>query len=91
MLIILVTTIVVGSVSAQNEKNNSNYTEKWNDNVFVSVGASATMGLRDANYGNGFWRAENPAFNVALGKYINPLWSYRVQANGSWRKCILGL
>ena len=85
MFTILTAALVVGSVSAQNEKNNPNYTEKWNDNVFVSVGAGATMGLRDANYGNGIWRAVNPAFKVALGKYVNPLWSYRLQANGSWR------
>ncbi|MFA6873440.1 MAG: OmpA family protein [Bacteroidaceae bacterium] len=85
MFTVLAAALVVGSASAQNEKNNPNYTEKWNDNIFVSVGAGASVGLRDANYGNGFWRAVNPTFNVALGKYINPLWSYRLQGNGSWR------
>lgn len=82
---LLTAALTIVSISAQSEKSSPNYTEKWNDNIFISAGGGASIGLRNGNYGNGFWRAVNPTINIALGKYINPLWSYRLQTNGSWR------
>ena len=74
--------LVAASASAQKEKNNPYYTEKWSDNIFVEIGGGAQVGLKSENYGNGFWRAVNPYVNVAVGKYINPLWSVRAVGAG---------
>lgn len=76
--------LVAVSASAQKEKNNPYYSEKWSDNIFVSVGGGAQFGLRSSNYDAGFWRALNPEIYVGVGKYINPLWSYRGVVSG-WR------
>lgn len=84
MFTVLAATLVVASASAQKEKNNPYYTEKASDNIFLSVGGGGQVGLKSENYSAGFWRAVNPNVYIALGKYINPLWSYRLQGNG-WR------
>lgn len=84
MFTVLAAALVVASASAQKEKNNPNYTEKWSDNIFIQFGGGGQVGLKSENYNAGFWRAVNPNVYFALGKYINPLWSYRIQGNG-WR------
>lgn len=76
--------LVAVSASAQKEKNNPYYSEKWSDNIFVSAGVGAQFGLRSSNYDAGFWRALNPNVWVGVGKYINPLWSFRGVVSG-WR------
>ncbi len=81
---VMAAALVVASASAQKQPNNPNYTEKWNDNIFVSVGGGGQVSLKDANYSNGFWRAVQPNVYVGLGKMINPLWSGRIEASG-WR------
>lgn len=84
MFTVLAAALVVASASAQKEKNNPNYTQGWSNNIFLSLGGGGQVGLKSANYGDGFWRAVNPHVYIGVGKYINPLWSYRIEANG-WR------
>ena len=76
--------LVTVSASAQKEKNNPYYTEKWSDNIAISVGGGAQFGLRSSNYDAGFWRALNPDVYVGITKHINPLWSVR-GVIGGWR------
>lgn len=82
--VLAATALIAVSASAQKEKNNPYYSEKWSDNIFVSVGGGAQFGLLSSNYDAGFWRALNPNIYVGVGKYINPLWSFRGVVSG-WR------
>ncbi len=61
------------TVSAQDAKY---YTEKWSDNIFISVGG----GIHSIN-NDGFNKIA-PHFNVSLGKLITPTWGVRAQVNG---------
>ena len=63
------------SINAQSTKENY-YTQKWNDNIFVSVGG----GIHSIN-NDGFNKVA-PHFNVSLGKLITPTWAVRMQING---------
>ena len=91
MSLILAASALV-AVSASAQKNSPYYTEKWSDNIFLSIGGGAQTGLgsnpnpfgeiRNHSYPNGFWRQVDPQVQVALGKYINPLWSFRLAGSG---------
>ena len=66
---------VCASMNAQNTKENY-YTQKWSDNIFVSVGG----GIHSIN-NDGFNKIA-PHFNISLGKLITPTWAVRMQLNG---------
>ena len=63
------------TMNAQNTKEKY-YTEKWNDNIFISVGG----GIHSIN-NDGFNKIA-PHFNISLGKLITPTWGVRAQING---------
>lgn len=63
------------TMNAQSTKD-TYYTEKWSDNIFVSVGG----GIHSIN-NDGFNKVA-PHFNISLGKLITPTWGVRAQVNG---------
>lgn len=70
------------TMNAQSTKDNY-YTQKWSDNIFISVGGGIHSVAND-----GFNRM-SPHFSVSLGKYITPTWGIRGQVNGMWQSLCL--
>ena len=68
--------ILAGSCAAMNAQEYNYTTQKWTDNIFVSVGG----GIHSVN-NDGFNKVASH-FNVSLGKLITPTWGVRAQVNG---------
>ncbi len=69
------------TISAQ--EKDKYYTEKWSDNIFLSIGG----GIHSID-NDGFNRV-SPHFNISLGKLITPTWGVRAQVNGVTQKLCL--
>ena len=58
------------------------YAESAKDNYFVSVGVGAQVCVNPDNSEYGLGKAITPAFNLSVGKLINPVWGVRAQVAG---------
>ena len=58
------------------------YAESAKDNYFVSVGVGAQVCVNPDNFEYGLGKAITPAFNLSVGKLINPVWGVRAQVAG---------
>ncbi len=58
------------------------YAESAKDNYFVSLGVGAQVCVNPDNSEYGLGKAITPAFNLSVGKLINPVWGVRAQVAG---------
>lgn len=62
------------------------FSERWNDNIFVSVGVGAQANLNPDNFDYGIGNAITPNITLSLGKRFTPVWAVRGQGAGVWSK-----
>lgn len=72
------------AASAQEKKHY--YSERFQDNLFISVGVGGQACLNPDNKDYGFGHAITPQISLSLGKWINPVWGVRLQGAGVWSK-----
>ncbi len=73
--------MLAGLATVANAQNRY-YAESAKDNYFVSVGVGAQVCVNPDNSEYGLGKAITPAFNLSVGKLINPVWGVRAQVAG---------
>lgn len=62
------------------------YSERFQDNLFISVGVGGQTCLNPDNKDYGFSHSITPQLSLSIGKWINPVWGVRLQGAGIWSK-----
>ena len=83
---LLFLSLVVGascSVSAQTSTPKVKYSsEKFRDNIFISIGVGVQGYLNTDNFDYGFGKVMEPLVNLSVGKWVDPCWGLRAQLSG---------
>ena len=83
---LLLSALVLGasySVSAQKTDTNVKYvSERFKDNIFISVGVGIQGYLNQDNFDYGFGKVIEPLVNLSIGKWMDPTWGLRGQVSG---------
>lgn len=56
--------------------------EKFKDNIFISVGVGVQGYLNTDNFDYGFGKVLEPLVNLSVGKWMDPCWGLRAQISG---------
>jgi len=81
LLLMLLVGVAV-SVTAQTKEKF--YSERVQDNWFISVGGGAQANMNPDNFDKGIGNAITPVISGSIGKLFNPVWGVRGQAAGVW-------
>jgi len=60
--------------------------ERFQDNLFISVGVGGQTSLNPDNKDYGFSHSITPQLSLSIGKWIDPVWGIRLQGAGVWSK-----
>ena len=71
--------LLAGTCATMNAQEDTYYTKKWSDNIFVGAGVGAMTVFNDGMNTPTF------NFNLSVGKYITPTWGVRAQFSGLWQ------
>ena len=83
--LIIISLLFAGAASYATAQNTERfYSERFKDNIFVSVGAGAQANLNPDNFDYGIGSAITPNITLSLGKHFTPVWGARLQAAGIW-------
>ena len=79
--LVLFSLMLAGLATAANAQGRY-YAESASNNYFVGVGVGAQVCVNPDNSEYGLGKAITPAFNLSVGKLINPVWGVRAQVAG---------
>ncbi len=74
------------SVAFAQSKKDHYYSERFQDNLYISVGVGGQTCLNPDNKDYGFLKTVTPQLSLSLGKWIDPVWGIRLQGVGAWSK-----
>lgn len=82
--LVILSLLLAGAVTANAQTKEKYTSERFSDNIFISLGGGAQVSLNPDNSDYGFGKAITPLINVSLGKWVNPNWGFRGQVAGLW-------
>ncbi len=74
------------TVALAQSKKDHYYSDRLQDNLFISVGVGGQACLNPDNKDYGFGKSITPQLSLSLGKWIDPVWGVRLQGVGVWSK-----
>lgn len=80
-LVILSLLMTGAAVTATAQTKEKFYSEKFGDNLYISVGGGVFANMSNDNLDN-FGKAIKPQVTLSLGKWFTPVWGLRGQAAG---------
>ncbi|MDD3037622.1 OmpA family protein [Bacteroides sp.] len=83
-LVILSLLLAGAAVTASAQTKEKFTSERFKDNIFISVGGGAQVCVNPDNSDYGLGKAITPLIHVSLGKWVNPTWGFRGQVAGLW-------
>ncbi|MCD7898815.1 MAG: OmpA family protein [Bacteroides sp.] len=81
-LVILSLLLAGGIVTATAQTKEKFYSEKFGDNIFISVGGGAQLSTNPDNFDNSWGKAITPKVTLSVGKWFTPIWGLRGQVTG---------
>ncbi|NDV67168.1 OmpA family protein [Bacteroides sp. 224] len=75
------------AVTATAQTKEKFFSEKFGDNIFISVGGGAQVSTNGDNFDNSWTKAITPKVTLSLGKWFSPVWGLRGQATG-WETAV---
>ena len=85
--LVILSLLLAGASTAMAQSNGAKdkyVSERFKDNIFISVGAGAQLNVNPDNFDYGFGHAITPQIHLSVGKLFNPTWGVRFQAAGLW-------
>lgn len=83
--LVILSLLLAGAAVTANAQTKEKFTsERFKDNIFISVGGGAQVCVNPDNSDYGLGKAITPLIHVSLGKWVNPTWGFRGQVAGLW-------
>ncbi len=82
--LVILSLLLAGAVTANAQTKEKFTSERFKDNIFISVGGGAQVCVNPDNSDYGLGKAITPLIHVSLGKWVNPTWGFRGQVAGLW-------
>ncbi len=83
-LVILSFLLAGSSVAATAQDKGPFFSERFKDNIFISVGVGGQACMNPDNMDYGLGKSITPLINISVGKLFNPTWGVRFQGAGLW-------
>ena len=83
--LVILSLLLAGASTAMAQSNGAKdkyVSERFKDNIFISVGAGAQLNVNPDNFDYGFGHAITPQIHLSVGKLFNPTWGAGVQVAG---------
>lgn len=83
--LVILSLLLAGTAVTAGAQTKEKFTsEKFTDNMFISVGGGAQVCVNPDNSDYGLGKAITPLLHVSVGKWVNPVWGFRGQFAGVW-------
>ncbi len=83
--IAILSLLLAGGVFTANAQTKEQFTsERFADNIYISLGVGGQMLLNPDNSDYGLGKAITPLLHLSVGKWVNPTWGFRGQVAGFW-------
>lgn len=82
--LVILSLLLAGAVTANAQTKEKFTSERFADNIFISLGGGAQVCVNPDNSDYGLGKAITPLIHVSLGKWVNPNWGFRGQVAGLW-------
>lgn len=86
-LVILSLLMTGAAITATAQTKEKYFSEKFGDNIFISVGGGAHLSTNPDNFDNSWTKAITPKVSVSVGKWFTPVWGLRGQVTG-WQTAL---
>lgn len=82
--LVILSLLLAGAATANAQTKEKFTSERFSDNIFISVGGGAQVCVNPDNSDYGLGKAITPLIHVSVGKWVNPVWGFRAQFAGMW-------
>ena len=80
--IAILSLLLAGGVFTANAQTKEQFTsERFADNIYISLGVGGQMLLNPDNSDYGLGKAITPLLHLSVGKWVNPTWGFRGQVD----------